>query len=304
MAIRVAIVGGGAAGMATASRVKRLLGDRAEVLVFEKGRWVSFALCGTPYFVGCTVKTLDQLIHYPLEEFTRKRGIKVKLETRVLDIDPDARRLKYRELASGNEDYYEYDYLVLATGAKPKIPRDWSELLAYENFFVLHSLEDANKMRKYVVDSSVKRVLIVGAGYIGYELSENLKALGKEVVLVEMLNHVLPAMLDEDIAELAAQPLKENGVQLLLGQGVQRFEVEGGRVRRAILSSGESLDADAFIAAIGIAPNVELASRAGLRIGETGAIWTDSRMRTSREDTYAVGDAAETTDLVTGKRVW
>ncbi len=301
--LRVAVVGGGPAGMAAASRVKRLLGDRAEVVVFEKGRWVSFALCGTPYYIGCTVKTLDELVYYPLEEFIEKRGIDVRIRTEVTDVEADARRLRFRR-PDGGEGVYEYDYLVLATGARPKVPGPWRELLGYENFFTLRSLDDAERIRRYLVRDDVRRVVIVGAGYIGFEVAENVRALGREAVVVELANQVLPVMLDEDMAAPAAEVLEANGVALRLGVGVQRFEVEGGRVRRAVLADGSAVEGDAFIIGVGVAPEVGLAERAGLRIGETGAVWVDERMRTSRPEVYAAGDVAETVDLVTGRRTW
>jgi NADPH-dependent 2,4-dienoyl-CoA reductase/sulfur reductase-like enzyme len=301
--IRVAVVGGGAAGMAAASRVKRLLGDRAEVVVFERGGWVSFALCGTPYYIGCEVKRLDDLVHYPLSEFVEKRGIDVRLFTEVVDVEADARRLSYRR-RGGEEGVYEYDYLVLATGAVPKVPGPWRELLGYENFFVLRSLDDADRIRGYLVRDAVKTVAVIGAGYIGYEVSEAIRKLGRRAVVVEMMPNVLPAVLDPDMAEEAARPLLENGVELRLGVAVEKFEVESGRVRRAVLSDGSAVEADAFIVAIGVAPNRSLAEKAGLRIGSTGAVWTNERMQTSRPEIYAVGDVAETRDLVTGKPVW
>ena len=301
--VRVAVVGGGPAGMAAASRVKRLLGDRAEVVVFEKGRWVSFALCGTPYYIGCSVKTLDDLVYYPLEEFIEKRGIDVRINTEVVSVEADARRLRFRR-QGGEEGVYEYDYLVLASGARPKVPRPWREFLGYENFFTLRSLDDAERIRRYLVRDDVRRVVIVGAGYIGFEMAENVRALGREAVIVELSNQVLPVMLDEDMAAPAAEVLERNGVSLRLGAGVERFEAEGGRVRRAVLTNGSSVEADAFIIGVGVAPETGLAEQAGLRIGETGAVWTDEHMRTSREEVYAVGDVAETVDLVTGRRVW
>ena len=301
--LRVAVVGGGPGGMAAASRVKRLLGDRAEVVVFERGGWVSFALCGTPYYIGCTVKTLDDLVHYPLEEFTEKRGIDVRLYTEVVDVEADARRLRFRR-RGGGEGVYEYDYLVLATGARPKVPGPWREFLGYENFFTLRSLDDAARIRSYILREDVRRVAVVGAGYIGYEVSENIRGLAREVTVIELANQVLPAVLDEDMAGEAARPLEEHGVNLVLGKGVSRFEAEGSRVRRAVLSDGSSVEADAFIIGVGVAPETSLAQRMGLKLGETGAVWTDERMRTSREEVYAVGDVAETRDLVTGGRAW
>ncbi len=302
MTIRVAVIGGGAAGMSAASRVKRLLRDKAEVVVFEKGRWVSFALCGTPYYVGCTVKHLEDLVYYPLEEFTEKRKIKVHLGTRVERLDVENRRLYYR--GPSGEGVYEYDYLVIATGAEPKTPSAWREYLGYDNVFTLHSLEDADRIRSYAVRNNAKKAVIVGLGYIGYELSESLALLGRKVVVVEAMPQPLPAMLDPDMAAEALKPLEENGVEVKLSSPIKGFEVENGRVKRAVLENGEAVEGDLFVIAVGIRPSAKLAAEAGLRIGETGAIWVNEKMQTSREEVYAVGDAVETVDLVTGRRVW
>jgi len=302
MVVRVAIIGGGAAGMSAASRAKALLGERAEVTVFEKGRWVSFALCGTPYYVGFKVKFVEDLLHYTLTEFTEKRGIKVKLGAEVAEIDPASRRLRFR--STEGEGVYEYDYLVIATGAAPKIPEEWRQFLEYENVFTLHSLDDAEKIRSYLVQSAVKHVVLVGGGYISFELSENVRALGKSVTMVEMYGYPLHKAFDEDMKDLIISTLERGGVNLKLGSAVKTFEAEGGKVRRAVLENGEAIEGDAFIFAPGIRPEVSLAKAAGIRIGETGAIWTDDHLRTNFGEIYAIGDAAETVDLVTGKRVW
>jgi NADPH-dependent 2,4-dienoyl-CoA reductase/sulfur reductase-like enzyme len=299
MVLRVAIIGGGAAGMAAASRVKRLLGDRADVTVFERGRWVSFALCGTPYYVGCTVRTLHDLVHYPLEEFTRRRRINVNLETEVFDVNDDSRTIRWRR--GSNVGVYEYDYLVIATGAQPVVPSEW---LNYDNVFTLHSLEDADKLRTYISRNRVETVAIIGAGYIGVELAESFTSMGKHVILFEAFNQVLPRMLDADVAQYVHQELDRHGVTLRLGEKVKRVEGEGRRARVVVTERGDSVEADIFIAVMGVRPNVELAKTIGLRIGVTGAIWVDETMRTSRSEIYAVGDAAETIDLVTGDRIW
>jgi len=300
LVLRVAVVGAGAAGMSAASRVKRLLRDRAEVVVFEKNGWVSFALCGTPYYIGCRVRRLEELTYYPVEEFTRKRGIRINLYTEVVEIEPGERRLRYRA-ADGSTGVYEYDYLVLATGAKPRVPREW---LVFENVFTLHSLEEADRIRSYIVSNNVRRVAVIGAGYTGLEVAENIRELGREVVVVHSREHVLNKVLDPDMASIVEEKAREKGVELVLGKRAEAIEGDEGRARRVVLRGGDVVEADAFIAAPGIEPNVSLASRAGLRIGETGAIWTDERMRTSDEHIYAVGDAVETRDVITGGRVW
>ena len=300
MPLRVAVIGAGAAGMSAASRVKRLLGKNAEVVVFEKTRWVSFALCGTPYYVGCTVKSLHDLLYYPLEEFTKKRGIDVRIETEVTEVEADKRVVHWRN-RKGEKGTYEYDYLVIATGAKPVAPPDW---VNYENVFTLHSLDDAEAIRRYMAVNRVERVVIVGAGYVGFELAENFRNAGKKVIVLEALSHVLPRMLDEDVAQHVQEALERNGVELRLGKKVARIEGEGGKAHSVVLEDGSAVEADLIVVAIGIKPNVELAKSMGLRIGETGAIWVNEYMQTSRDEVYAVGDAVETKDLVTGDRVW
>ncbi len=286
--------------MSAASRVKRLLGKNAEVVVFEKTRWVSFALCGTPYYVGCVVKSLHDLLYYPIEEFTRKRGIDVRIETEVTEIDADRRVIRWRS-KNGDSGTYEYDYLVLATGAKPVAPKDWMD---YNNVFTLHTLDDAEAIRRYMSLNRVETVAIVGAGYIGFELAENFRNAGKKVILLEALNQVLPRMLDEDIASYAQEALERNGVEVKLGKKVVRIEGEGEKAKSIVLEDGSSVEADMIVVAIGIRPNTSLAEAMGLKIGETGAIWVNEYMQTSRKEVYAVGDAVETIDLVTGERVW
>ncbi len=301
--MRVAVVGGGAAGMATASRVKRLLRDKAEVVVFERDRWISFALCGTPYYVGFRVKHLEDLLHYPLSEFTEKRGIRVRLSTEVVEVDVENKRLRFQE-KNGSSGWYEYDYLVLATGARPRIPGEWREFLDYENVFTLHSLDDAERIRSYIARNHVKHVVLVGDGYISYELAENIRQLGRAVTIVGKHEYPLSKAFDEDMKDPIISALESNGVQLRLGQPAKTFEVEGEKVRRAVLDNGDSIEADAFILAPGIAPETRLAEKAGIKIGETGAIWVNEYLQTNYAEVYAVGDSVETTDLVTGKRVW
>ncbi|RLF22394.1 MAG: NAD(P)H:elemental sulfur oxidoreductase [Thermoprotei archaeon] len=300
MPLHVAVIGGGASGMSAASRVKRLLRDRAEVVVFEKGRWVSFALCGAPYYISCEVGSLEELIHYPLSEFIEKRGIRVSLETYVYDIEAEDRVIHWQR-RDGSKGTYEYDYLVLATGAEPIVPTAWMQ---YENVFAIHSLDDAERIRQYLARSHVRRVAIIGLGYIGYELAESVKKLGKEVVIIEACNSPLPKALDEDMAGYVTDHLRTQGVHLVLGRKVECVEGRDCIASEVMLEGGEHIKADALIVAMGIKPRVELAKRAGLKLGKTGAIWVDEKLRTSRKEIYAVGDVVETVDLVTGERTW
>ncbi len=299
---RVVVIGGGAAGMAVASRAKRL-NPGLDVVVFEKSRWVSFALCGIPYYVGCTVKRLSQLLHYPLSEFTEKRGIDVRLETEVTEIDYSGRRVMYRG-RDGREGELEWDVLVLATGARSKAPRIWPEIVDASNAFYIQHLHSAEEIRRYALSLPAgSKAVIVGAGYVGLEMAENLAELGMRVEIVEALGQVAPRTLDGDLAEVLQGELEANGVKVTLNAPVKGFKVRDGRITSVETEKGD-VEGDMFIIGVGIEPDTRLARSIGARIGETGAIWVDERLRTSLDGVYAVGDAVESVDIVTGRRVW
>ncbi|MEB3780296.1 MAG: FAD-dependent oxidoreductase [Desulfurococcales archaeon] len=299
---RVVVIGGGAAGMATASRAKRL-NPSLDVTVFERSRWVSFAFCGVPYYVGCVVKRLSDLLYYPLEEFTVKRGIDVRLETRVVDVDVGEKKVYYRD-AKGREGEVGWDILVLATGARSKAPKIWPELAGARNAFYIEHLHSGVEMREYALSlPRGSHAVIVGAGYVGLEMAENLANIGLKVTIVEALSQVAPRTLDPDLASLVEEELSSNGVRVVKNAPVVGFRVSDGVVKAVDTEAGR-IEGDMFIVGVGIEPNTDIASRIGARIGETGAIWVDERMRTSIEDVYAVGDAVETRDILTGRPVW
>ncbi|MEB2836114.1 MAG: FAD-dependent oxidoreductase [Desulfurococcales archaeon] len=300
---RVVIIGGGAAGMAAASRAKRLRKDY-DVVVVERTRWVSFALCGLPYYVGCITKRLNDLLYYPIEEFKVKRGIDVRIETEAADIDPSARTVTLRDLRSGREESLEWDYLILATGARSKAPKLFPEITEFNNVFTLSHLDIAERLRNYILGlREGSRVVLVGAGYVGLELAHTLTEAGYRVTLVEALDQVAPRIVDPDLAQVIKDELERHGVEVVTGAPVKGFEGGDGKAKRVVTDKG-AFEGDAFVVGVGIEPNTDLARRVGARIGETGAIWTDTHMQTSVENVYAVGDAAEHTDLVTGRRVW
>ena len=300
---RLVVIGGGAAGMAAASRAKRLKKD-LEVIVVEKTTYVSFALCGIPYYVGCTVKTLDDLLFYPPEEFIKKRGINILFKTEVTRIDTSGRKVVLRSLETGREEEISYDYLVIATGARSKAPKLWPEIVDAENVFYITHLDSAEAIRSYATKlRRHSKAVIVGAGYVGLEMAENLSNLGLRVTLIEAAPHVAPRTLDEDYARVIEDHLREKGVEVVTGNPVKGFRVVDGKAEAVETEKGD-FGGDLFVVGVGIEPNVDLAREAGIRIGETGAIWTDEYMRTSVENIYAVGDAVEHTDIVTGKRVW
>lgn len=289
--------------MAAASRVKRLRKDY-EVIVFERTGYVSFALCGIPYLAGCVVKTIDELLYYPPEVFIKKRGIDLRLHTEVVDVDPSAKKLTYRNLKTGEEGELEWDYLVIATGARSRAPEIWPEIRGLQNVFYIKHLDSGDQIRRYALSlKHGSKAVIVGAGYVGLEMAENLSNLGMKVTVVEALGQVAPKTLDPDYAEILEAYLESRGVRIVKNAPVKGFKVSNGKAYAVETEAGD-IEGDLFVVGVGIKPNIEIAKQIGARIGETGAVWVDEHLRTSVPDVYAVGDVVEHVDLVTGRRVW
>jgi len=300
--VKVLVVGGGAGGMAAASRAKRLMPD-ADVTVVEKSNWVSFALCGIPYLAGCTIKRLDQLLHYKLEVFTKKRGINILLQHEVVDVDVSARTARIVDLRNGKETTLEWDKLVIATGARSRATSIWPEIEEMDNVFYIKHIDTGDAIRRYALRPGVEKAVIVGSGYVGMEMAENLVALGLKVTIVEAMDTIVPNALDPEISRDLQAHIESKGVKVITGSPVREFRGDKGRASSIVTDNGE-IEGDIFIVGVGIEPNTALARAMGLRIGETGAVWTDDKMMTSAEDVFAVGDVAEHKDLVTGRRVW
>lgn len=301
--MRVVVVGGGAAGMSTASRVKRLKPE-SEVVVIERTRWVSFALCGIPYYIGCSVKHLDDLTAYPIEEFTKRRGIDVRIKNEVVDVDSSGKRVTVRDLSSSREYEIEYDYLVLATGARSRAPEFWPEIQSLENAFYITHLDGAYVIRDYLARlKSGSKVAIVGSGYVGIEMVEAVAEHGHKPILIEAAPILMPRVLDEEYSSLLEAYLAARGVEILKGSPVRGLKTRNGKLAAIEIDSGE-IEVDVAIFGVGVRPNTDLAVKAGARLGDTGAIWVDEFMRTSVDGVYAVGDSVETVNIVTGKRTW
>lgn len=287
----VIVVGGGPAGMTAASRIKRLK-PSMRVAVFERSGYVSYAPCGLPYYLGGFAKSIDQLVHYTVDVF-RKRGIDVFTRAEVVEVAQGYARVRL----GGEEKAFEWSKLILATGARPRLPP--IKGLDLEGVFTLRTLEDGERAKRDV--QSARRVAVIGGGYIGLEVVENLKRIGKGVVVFEILPHVMPT-LDPDVAALVEGELTRNGVELHLGEGVR--EIAGAaRVEKLVTDKGE-YEADAVFVATGVAPETLLAKQLGVKIGSTGAVQVNKRMETSVENVYAAGDVAEAINLVTGKPDW
>lgn len=293
---RILIVGGVAGGASAAARARRL-DETAEIIVFEKGPFVSFANCGLPYFVGDVITEESKLLVATPEVFRDRFRIQVRTETEVTSIDAEAKTVEVKCLSSGEVSTEPYDALVLSPGAHPiRPPVDGIDL---PGVFMVRTIPDSRKIRSWLVERSPERAVVVGGGFIGIEMAENLVHRGLEVTLVEMAPQVMPP-LDPEMAALLAERMRAAGVRLQLGDAVTAFEaLEGDRLRLST-KSGLSLDADLVIMSVGVRPATELAKAAGLALGERGGIAVDQHMRTSKPGIWAVGDAVEVKEMTSG----
>ncbi len=293
---RVLIVGGVAGGASCAARARRL-SEKSEIILFEKGPFVSFANCGLPFHIGEVIEKEESLLVATPGLFKKRFKVDVRLNSEVLSIDRAKREIQVKELESGRVYSEKYDALVLSPGAAPiKPPIAGADL---PGIFTLRSIPDTRDIRQCLAAGS-KSALIVGGGFIGLEMAENLVKLGQSVTLVEAQPQVMSTM-DPEMVSPAHDELRRRGVSLRLGDSVTGFDAmpEGGL--RAGLASGEEIRADIVILAIGVRPETKLARDAGLEIGELGGIRVDDRMVTSDPRIWAVGDAVEVRDVVTGR---
>jgi NADPH-dependent 2,4-dienoyl-CoA reductase/sulfur reductase-like enzyme/rhodanese-related sulfurtransferase len=299
--MKIVIIGGVAAGPKTASKVIRLMPD-AEVTVVEKGKLLSYAGCGLPYYVSGVVKEQKELLATPVGVvrdpvfFRKVKNVRVLNETEALKIDRVGRRVQVRALTDGEESWLDYDKLVLATGGTPVVPPIPKADLA--RIFTLHGVHDAEGIRGVLAQGKAQDVVIIGGGLIGVETTEALAEAGCRVTIVEMLPQVL-SILDWEMAKLVEKHMESHGVKVLTSNKVVSFEGDG-QVSAVVTEQGK-LPADMVVLAVGVRPNVRLAQDAGLEIGTTGAIQVDDHMRTSDPHIYAAGDCVESVDLVTGR---
>ncbi|UPV76927.1 FAD-dependent oxidoreductase (plasmid) [Halorussus limi] len=287
------IVGGDAAGMSAASKAKREDPDR-DVIVFEKGRWVSYAACGMPYYVKGEVEDLDDLVSLTPEQVVENRNIDLRTDHEVVAIDPESETVTVS--ADGEEFEQPYGDLLVATGAHAvEPPFDGMDL---DGVFTIHDMDEADAIERYVTENMPETAAVVGGGYVGIEMAEALSERGATVHLYEMLPHVLRPF-GEAVAEHVEDHLREQGVNLYLDTPVSGFKGEDAVA--AVELEAETVPADIAIVGVGVAPNVELAENASIELGPTGAIATDEFGRTNYENVYAAGDCAEATNVVTGE---
>lgn len=295
---RILIVGGVAGGASCAARARRL-SEHSEIIMFDRGPYVSFANCGLPYYVGNVIRNEEHLLIATPELFYQRFRIDVRLNTEVVRIDRSAKTIQVKDLERDATYTETYDKLVLAPGARPIRP----DLPGIDlpGIFSLRTIPDSRLIREWIETYHVRNAVVVGGGYIGMEMTENLHKRGLHVTVVEQQNQVMP-LLDPEMVSAVHQTLHRNKVALRLNDSVHGFTSAQGHRLIVDLASGKRLEADLVILCIGVRPETSLAVQSGLDIGQSGGIAVDQRMQTSDEHIWAVGDAVEILDVVTGQR--
>jgi len=296
---KVLIVGGVAGGATAAARLRRL-DEKARIIMFEKGDYISFANCGLPYYIGDVIRDKEELTLQTPESFSQRYNVDVRIKSEVISIDRQNKAVTVKDLISGETYHESYDVLILSPGAEPVVPPFEGSRL--DAVFTLRTIPDTYRIKEYMQSNKPRRAAVIGAGYIGIEMAENLHNLGLDVSIIELSDHVIQP-LDPDMAAEVHHHILSKGVSLYLGKGVTaiRSSREGYEL---VLSSGESIHADMVILAVGVRPESRLANEAGLETGVRGCIVTNTRMQTSDPYIYAVGDAVEVVDFITGEKVF
>ena len=307
MSQKIVIIGGVAAGPKAAARARRVAPD-AEITIIEMGGLISYAGCGMPFYLSGEVQKFDHLFETTYgvirneEYFWREKGCRVITRTEAKSIDRAKKEVHVENLETGEKYAVPYDKLVLATGATPFVPP--IEGLDLKGVFKLNHPDDARQIKEYLGDMEGGEAVIVGAGLIGLEAADALMKLHMFCTVVELQNQILPVMLDEDMARVLAKKLTDQGIEFLLGTKVLKLAGdEDGNLTSVVTDNGE-IDAELVIVSVGVRPNVALARQAGVEIGTTGAIAVNEYLQTSDPDIYALGDCAETTHLISEKKMF
>ncbi|MFX0009417.1 MAG: FAD/NAD(P)-binding oxidoreductase, partial [Candidatus Hermodarchaeota archaeon] len=296
---KVVIIGGVAAGASAAARLRRLRED-LEIIMLDKGPYISFANCGLPYYVGNVIKDRESLELMTPQRFKERFNIDVRIFSEAILVDREKKELKVNDLKKGVQYNLEYDYLILAPGSMPLVPPfpGLNEVPSYS----VWTIPDAVKIRDFVEKYKVKHAVVVGGGFIGLEMAENLVEKGVKVKIVEMLDQVMPPI-DKEMAQFIHQELVLNGVCLVLEDPVDSFGKTDNNKPYVKTKSGRKIETDLIILSIGIKPQTKLAKEAGLEIGPKGHIIVNERMRTSDPNIYSAGDAVLVNHLQTNEPV-
>lgn len=287
--MKVLIVGGVAGGASAAARLRRL-DEKAQIILFERGPYISYANCGLPYYIGGTIQERNRLLVQTADAMRARFKIDVRLESEVLEIQREQKQVQVKNLQDGSTYFESYDKLILSPGAEPVVPKIQGLEEVRSRVFTLRTLPDTDAIAQFIEQNAPKRAAVIGAGFIGLEMAENLKRRGLDVSMVEMRPQVLDT-LDPEMAAILHQELRQQGIKLYLGETVDRLS-NGGQVK-IHLATNKELDADLVILSLGVMPEVKLARDAGLEIGNRGGIVTRPSLQTTDPDIYAVGDAIE-----------
>ncbi|MDD2497037.1 MAG: FAD-dependent oxidoreductase [Desulfitobacteriaceae bacterium] len=291
---KILIIGGVAGGAGAAARLRRL-DEAAEIVIFEKGDYISFANCGLPYYIGGVISRRENLLVQTKEGMTERFNIDIRVKSEVTKIFPDTKEV---EVVSEGKSYREnYDYLVLSPGAEPvilPIPG-----IDKEGIFTLRNMADVDRIKIFIAEKKPKSAVVIGGGYVGVEMAENLKHTGIDVLLVEAADQIV-GPLDPEMARIVEKKLMENGIRLALSDGVEEFS--GDEDIQIVLKSGRKISTELVIMSVGVKPETKLAKEAGLELGDLGGIKVDEYLKTSDPFIYAVGDAIEVKDFVSGRR--
>lgn len=288
--MKTIIIGGVAGGASAAARLRRL-DEKAEIIVLERGEYVSFANCGLPYYIGGVITNQNNLTLQTPESFRSRFNIDVRVNNEALKINPDTKTVLINDLKSGNSYTESYDNLILSPGAEPIKPN--IDGINNDFVFTLRNIPDTLKIKEYIKSAMPKSAVVVGGGYIGVEMAENLKEAGLEVSIVELASHLI-APLDFDIATDVHRYIKSKGINLYLNNGVKAIDNH-----TVILQNGE-INADMVILSVGVRPETAFAQECDIKTNNRGSIIVDQNMRTNIPHIYAVGDAVEVKDFITG----
>ena len=292
--MKVIIVGGVAGGATTATRLRRL-DENSEIILFERGEHISVANCGLPYYVGNVIKNEEDLLVQTPEKFKERFNIDVRISQEVIKIDKENRKVEVKKNDTGETYFETYDKLVLSPGAEPINPfKD----VKSDRIFTIRNVNDAEKVKAFIKSNNPKSAVIVGGGYIGVEMAENLSEYNMEVSIVEKSPHLI-SIIDNDIAHFVHKEVKKHGVKLYLNQGVNDISEHE---KLLLTLDNEKIETDLVILCIGVRPESNLAKEAGLSLNEKGAIIVNNKMQTSDENIYALGDAVEVQNIITGAR--
>ncbi|GAA0179223.1 hypothetical protein SH2C18_21300 [Clostridium sediminicola] len=295
MSKKVLIIGGVAGGASAAARLRRL-DENAEITIFERGNYISFANCGLPYYIGKTITERENLLVATPEAMKAKFNIDVRTNSNVSEVDFDNKKVKVESLNGIYEE--SYDVLILSPGAKPIKPNIAG--INGENIHSLRNMKDTDIIKKYVTENKLHSAIVIGGGFIGVEMAENLIDLNMEVTLVEAAPHIL-APFDSDMVKIAENEMERNKVKLILNNGVESFNSKDGTVT-VTLKDGTTLSSDLVLLSIGVMPDVAFLKDSGLEFGPKGHIIVNDKLETNIKDVYAVGDAIEVVDFINGNK--